>query len=110
MPTPLFGLTDVASNDPTAYASINFNSRVIEALGRRVIESTALTAPPGSPNDGEVYYVAATATGAWAGEDGRLAVRVNAGWHFVDVWTGMHAWVDSASEQQRFNGTTWVTA
>ncbi len=38
------------------------------------VKSRILTAPPGSEADGDTYIPAATATGAWAGKEGQVAV------------------------------------
>lgn len=52
--------------------------------------STTTTAPPGSPTDGDTYYVPTGATGAWAGHAGELATwDAEAGaWEFSEVGSG----------------------
>lgn len=42
--------------------------------------SMSTTAPPASPAVGDTYLVPAAATGAWAGQSGRIAEYTNAGW------------------------------
>lgn len=54
-----------------------------------IVESMALSAPPGACADGARYIVAGSPTGAWAGRSGQLAISVGAnasnGWYFADV-------------------------
>lgn len=54
-----------------------------------VLQSITDTAPPGSAAEGMSYYVAATATGAWAGQDGKIALRTDTGWEFFDPVPGI---------------------
>lgn len=53
------------------------------------VVSTTLTAPPGSPADGDTYFIPLTpaATGLWAGHEGQSAQwdAVNSEWDFADV-------------------------
>lgn len=46
------------------------------------VKSRSLTAPPGSPTSGDTYIPAASATGAWAGKAGQVAVYTPAGYVF----------------------------
>lgn len=54
-----------------------------------VISST-LGAPPASPADGDRYLVSASATGAWAGHGGEIAIwdEENGAWEFVVLPVG----------------------
>ncbi len=57
----------------------------------RVIDRD-LTAPPAEyPEHGDVYLVAASATGEWAGHDGELAYWIAAvdAWRFRPLWEGL---------------------
>lgn len=57
-----------------------------ESTGATVI-STTTAAPPGSPADGDIYYVPTGATGAWAGKDGQIATWNDGAeeWEFTEV-------------------------
>lgn len=72
---------------------------IVSQDGRRYIRAQAvkpdwivldkdLTAPPGSPAQGDAYFVAASATGAWAGQDGDYALYGSRGWTFRPVEEG----------------------
>lgn len=69
------------------------NGCIIDASGRRYKRQAAvkpdhfvldkdLTAPPGSPAEGDSYYIATAATGDWAGKDGLVAIFGAHGWHY----------------------------
>lgn len=71
-----------------------------------VINSTLAT-PPGSPSNGDRYIVAASPTGAWAGQAGKLAVYYGAAWTFYTPKVG---WSVRCAVKGRLdhNGTAWV--
>lgn len=78
-------LTEGATNsESTANAAL----LLLDALVACRVEDRDLTAPPGSPADGKVWIVGASATGDWAGQDGNLAIY-NEGWTFVAPHGGM---------------------
>jgi hypothetical protein len=68
-----------------------------------------LTAPPGSPSDGNTYLVAASATGAWATHDNKIArwSSVLSAWEFFTPKEGWETYVADENAMYRFNGTTW---
>lgn len=68
-----------------------------------------VTVPPGSPDDGDCFGVGIGATGAWAGEDGRIAVFSNGGWIFLDPSIGWQAWLESEGTRIQHDGVGWVT-
>ena len=63
--------------------------------------------PPEAPEDGEVHAVGAGATGAWAGQDGRLAARVGGGWLFVAPREGWRAWDIAGAEVRVHADGAW---
>ena len=75
------------------------------------LQDETTTSPPSitGADDEKVWLVAASATGAWAGEDGRLAIALDSGWHFRDPVEGMyynlgtHTW-------RTYDGTSWANA
>jgi hypothetical protein len=67
-----------------------------------------LTAPPGSPTIGAAYLVPAAATGAWAGQTGKIAVYTARGWEFVVSPVGRLVYVqDETSFYHRTVAGTW---
>jgi len=68
-----------------------------------------LTTPPGSPAAGDTYIPAATATGAWAGKEGNVALWDGAAWVFGVPREGWVASIDDEDVMIRHNGTIWST-
>lgn len=90
--TPTNGIPYVPENTTDPAAGLNLALDVIDALMSTRVESMALSAPPGSPADGEMWIVKATGTGAWAGHDNAFA-RYRAestSWQFYEA--GAQAW------------------
>lgn len=84
LPTAPAGATDI---------SIAYNEavQIIDALSPLVVQSMALTAPPTTVagDVGKRWIPAATATGAWAGHEGKVALCTAADvWKFITapVW------------------------
>jgi hypothetical protein len=67
-----------------------------------------LSAPPSSPADGDTYLVKATATGAWAGQDGKIAYCADGGWRFYAPFAGLVAYVADETALVVFNGSAWA--
>ena len=84
-----------------------FRSFVHDAVIQLSVKDRDLTAPPGSPVHGDRYLVKATATGAWAGQDGKFAFYYNTAWKFLAVKEGWLLWVDDENKLFVYNGTTY---
>lgn len=64
-----------------------------------------LTAPPGSPTDGDCYIVGASATGEWSSHDGDLAYYRNGAWQFQTPTSGMTAHIDDEKVLMAYSDT-----
>lgn len=97
------------------YNELNRLLRGVDALMQSRVISHTTTAPPGSPADGDVYIVPASATGAWSGQTDKIA-RWNADlsapeWEF---FTPKKGWVmrttgGVAGTPLEYTGSTWRT-
>lgn len=80
----------------------------LDALVQATAEDKDLTAPPASPVEGTAYLItAATPTGAWAGQSGRLAQYLAATWRFYAPFAGMSVWVKDEARAYVYTGTAW---
>lgn len=99
--------------DNTWGADMNRNLRILDALANMRVLDKDLTAPPGSPDAGAAYIVATGATGAWAGQDGKLAIweagddLVAPAWFFVTPKSGWRTYVVDEDERYQY-GTAWT--
>jgi len=77
--------------DPTTWYMSS--ERVIDQAGVKVSE---LSAPPGSPGERDTYHVGAAASGAWVGQEGKIAQYVSGAWKFFSVPAGWSFAADKA--------------
>lgn len=87
MATPNTGIPYVPEGTQDPAAGLNLALNVVDALLQTTVIDMDLTAPPGSPSDGDLHIVAAGATGDWAGQDDNLARYVAEGdfWQFFEA-------------------------
>ncbi len=101
---PGFGSQIFGANTVPLSAAINFGKRVI-------VENQTTTAPPGSPTVGTAYIIGPSATGGWAGLDGKIAICEVAG-SFV-VYTPSNGWAAYDKAQNNdftFKGSAWSSS
>jgi hypothetical protein len=103
MTTPKLALPVLVEGQSNGEATHNETIAIMDALFAGRIENDTLTAPPGSPSDGDMHIVAATATGDWAGQETKLAIYYNGGWSFVTPTGGMMMFVHDLKELQCYS-------
>lgn len=84
-------------------AMINFGNRVI-------VENQTTTAPPGTATVGTAYVIGASATGAWAGKDLKVAICEVA--NTFTIYTPIAGWSiydKSRASSYTWNGTAWLS-
>jgi hypothetical protein len=86
--------------------TVNENMYLLDALLQGVAGQQ--NTPPGSPNPGDAYIVTATATGAWANQENRIAYYFNGGWSFLIPSNGLALFDRSQSTIIYFSGI-WKT-
>lgn len=85
-----------------AFAKIDAGSRLFGVIDKD------LTAPPGIPAIGDCYVVGASATGAWATHDGKVAVYgLGDTWLFIAPAEGMFAYMRDEDKLYRYTGSAW---
>jgi hypothetical protein len=110
MTTPRLGAPELTSGQATPETTVNEQIRYIESgAGHFIFKSRVVAAAPGSPADGDCYLVAASPTGAWAGQAGKIAFRVNTLWAFITAIEGFTAWVNDENVFIGYDGAAWNT-
>jgi hypothetical protein len=108
--TPNLVLPYLAANQSQKHVTVNEALRRLDALVQVTVQSAALTAPPGSPSEGQRWIVAAAATGVWSGQSGKIAAWQDGAWAFyapLDGWTAVDVSTDILL---MFNGGTGTWA
>ena len=78
----------------------------IDTLLHLAVEGV-LGAPPPTPLPGQAWIVAAAASGAWAGQDGKIAAYGSAGSRMVPPREGCVAWRRDLQRFAVFTGDGW---
>lgn len=73
------------------------------------VKDRDLATPPASPATGDSYIVAASATGAWAGKTGQIAVwdATATTWAFGVPRKGWLAYVEDEGKLSAYSGSAW---
>jgi len=108
--TTNLGLPLMAAAQSQKHITHNDAILMLDALVQLSVISTSLTAPPGSPVDGDRYIIGSGATGAWAGKDLNVALSSSGAWVFLVPKVGWQAWDTANSIMLSWNGTAWVSA
>lgn len=82
--------------------------RLLDGLVQLSVLDQDLTAPPGSPADGDRYIVASGATGAWTGWDLNVALWTDGTWLRLPPRTGWLAWVEDEGLLLVYDGSVWI--
>ncbi len=80
----------------------------LDALVQPSIIDRDLTAPPGSPTNGDRYIPVATATGDWATHENEIATYWD-GWLFTTPVDGFRFFVEDEHAVIAHDGTSWFT-
>jgi len=86
--------------------TVNEALTTIDALMNIGAKSITVATPPGSPNPGDLYIVAASPTGAWTGQANNIA-WYNQVWQFIVPNAGMSLFVADQGKIYAYNGTSW---
>ena len=82
--------------------------RILDGLVQLSVLDRDLTAPPGSPADGDRYIVASGATGDWVGWDLNVALFTDGTWLRLPPRSGWRAWVEDEGLLVVYDGSSWV--
>ncbi|HEY4123758.1 MAG TPA: DUF2793 domain-containing protein [Rhizomicrobium sp.] len=105
--TPRTGLPFIAAAQAQKHVTHNEALAELDALlGARFLDRD-LAAPPASPSDGDAYLVHATATGAWASQEGKIAFCLDGNWRFYAPFAGLVALVIDEGKFIAFDGSAW---
>jgi hypothetical protein len=107
--SPNLALPYIDQNQSQKHVTHNAAIRELDAIVQLSVIDDSLTAPPGSPADGDRYIVAGGATGAWTGKAGKIAAWQDGAWNFFAPKNGWLAWVASRSELRLWPGASWIS-
>jgi hypothetical protein len=108
--TPNLNLPYIAAAQAQKHVTHNEAIRALDAVVQLSVLNRDLTAPPGSPANGDRHIVAAGATGGWSGHDLEIAAWQDGGWAFYAPAEGWIAWIVDEAALLAFDGSDWISA
>ncbi len=106
--TGRFELPLIMPSQAQKHVTHNEALTLLDGLVHLVIKTEGETAPPVSAAVDDAFIVGAPATGAWFGQDGRLAFNTDAGWRFATPVRGIIAFFAAANELRMCEQGTWT--
>jgi hypothetical protein len=107
--TANIGLPLISPSQAQKHVTVNDALSRLDAFTQLRVLSSTLTTPPGAVEDGASYLVPDMASGEWAGQGGRIAVRSNGGWVFLAPVAGWRAWHVGVVAPLVFDGEAWIS-
>lgn len=109
MTTPNLLLTEYPTGSLTPSVPFNDDMQALDALVHLSVETITATPPTTVAGDvGKRWLVDASATGAWAGKDGQIALCTAANtWRFFAPAEGWRCDVRDEDIAYRYSGTAW---
>lgn len=101
------GFSFIEQSQSQKEVTANTAFTAIDALLNTGAIDKDLATPPGSPAAGDVYIVAASPTGTWAGKAGHVAYYDQA-WKFIVPKEGFTLWVRDEDALYIYNGSSWA--
>jgi hypothetical protein len=108
--TANLGLPCIEGSQAQKHVTHNDALRILDTLVQLAVLDRDLTAPPGSPTEGQRWIVNAGATDAWAGHDNAIAAWQDGAWQFSTPQTGWLAYVVDEGALLAWSGSAWIDA
>jgi hypothetical protein len=105
--TPRLTIPEWASSQQTPEVTHNASLKIFDCYVFCAIQDKDLTSPPGASN-GQSWIVGSGATGAWAGQDGKIAQYYNSGWTFYTPLEGFVVYIKDENALYAHTGSAWA--
>lgn len=107
--TPNLVLPYIQAAQAQKHVTHNEAIRLLDGMVQLAVVSQVLTAPPGSPVDGDRYIVASGATGLWTGWDLNVAFWIDGAWVRLIPRPGWVAYSVADAGFFSWTGAAWST-
>jgi Protein of unknown function (DUF2793) len=105
--TTNLGLPLMAAAQSQKHITHNDALLSLDALVQLSVKSTTLTAPPGSPAEGDRYLIGSGATAAWVGKDLNITYYTSGAWIFLVPRKGWLCWDEVNGVMLVWTGSAW---
>jgi hypothetical protein len=106
--TPNLSLPFIVAAQAQKHVTHNEALRTLDAVVQLMVLDKDQSAPPGSPEEGARYIVAADPTGDWSGQAGKVAARQDGAWAYYAPRAGWLAWVADEDRLYAWGGSGWA--
>ena len=107
-PTANLALPNILGSQAQKHVTHNEALRLLDGIVQLGVLNRTLTAPPGSPAEGDRHVVAGGATGLWAGWDGSVAFWTDGAWFRLVPRPGWLAHVAAENALLVWTGSAWT--
>lgn len=106
--TPRVGAPLIAAAQAQKHITHNEGLLQFDCLISASALSRTQTVPPAAPANGDTYLIAAGASGAWTGQDGKLGYAVDGIWRFYTPFAGLLLYVVAERTMLVNTGSGWM--
>jgi hypothetical protein len=106
--SPSLGFELLTSNQDSKHVTVNASALILEAVSIGVVVDQ-LNTPPGAPTSGQLYVVGTAGTGAFLGQNNKLALYDSTTWYFYSPKTNQTLYNTALASYVRFNGSAWAS-
>lgn len=106
--TPNIGLTLLDSAQAQKHVTMNESLYLLDTLLQLSVINRTTISPPASPAEGDTYVIPTGASGAWSGEDTKLANFSAGDWAIIQPKDGWMAWIAAESTHLVYAGGAWL--
>jgi hypothetical protein len=107
MSTPRFALPYIQASQAQKEVTHNEALLMVDALVSLSLEDRHLSAPPISPQNGQVWFINGAGSGSWSGQSNKLAHYDSGQWYFYVVPDGLRAWIKDEAGYFVYSGGSW---
>lgn len=102
------GIAYLEAAQSQKHVTVNDALSAMDTIVQLSVLDRDLATPPGSPVEGDRYLVAASPTGAWAGQAGKIAAWQAGAWTFRTPRNGWKAWVADEAAFVFYDAGAWT--
>jgi hypothetical protein len=108
--TARFALPLLEAAQAQKHVTVNEAFARLDALAAARVEALGVNDPPTGAAEGQVWGIGSWGSGAWSGQQNRLAVFLNGGWDFADPPEGWQVWNAATGTRWTRAGGGWIEA
>ena len=98
----------ILPNQAQKHVTHNEALQILDVVTQLAVVSDDAQVPPAAPAEGTRYIVGLSATGAWSGHDGEVALFETEGWRFFVPRAGWRAFVIGRETLVAHDGVDWI--